>query len=247
MMSDLFSSFDYSWGGGGYILGFSVWFSTLLLPFFLVSYMVFWFGFSRVESFFMMSVEGFMNVLETQKVKMFSGSAHVFISLFFFLLCMNLGGVFPFSYALTFHFVVTLSFAFPFWLMTLMLHMNINWRLFWVAHVQEGSSLLATLMIIFAEWVSVMIRPITLAVRMSMNVFVGQLIMKLISSMGVGLMYPFSWLSGYKSGIYVFSSVCWAFITAVFFLVELCVGFLQTAIFISLLVFYIHEVSLKAD
>nr|UJH93229.1 ATP synthase F0 subunit 6 [Venus verrucosa]UJH93255.1 ATP synthase F0 subunit 6 [Venus verrucosa]UJH93281.1 ATP synthase F0 subunit 6 [Venus verrucosa]UJH93294.1 ATP synthase F0 subunit 6 [Venus verrucosa]UJH93307.1 ATP synthase F0 subunit 6 [Venus verrucosa] len=242
MMSDLFSSFDYAWGGGAYIIGVSIWFGSILVPFFLFFFMVYWVSPNCFESILMSFVKGFIAALPP-KVKSMSGGAHLFIALLLVLMMFNLGGVFPYSYPVMAHFIASMSFALPFWFMTFILNFNPNWRLFWLISIRQGGSLVPTAMAMISEWVSLIARPVTLMCRLSMNIIVGQLVLKLVSSMCVGLLYPF----GLCTVGSVIGSMIWFFMMLFLFVVELCVGFLQSFIFVGLLVFYVYEVVLSPE
>nr|YP_009491836.1 ATP synthase F0 subunit 6 [Dosinia troscheli]YP_009498479.1 ATP synthase F0 subunit 6 [Dosinia japonica]AWI68006.1 ATP synthase F0 subunit 6 [Dosinia troscheli]AWK60551.1 ATP synthase F0 subunit 6 [Dosinia japonica] len=242
MMTDLFSSFDYAWGGGAYFMGISVWFSSVLVPFFLMSFMTYWVSPNYFESVLMSFSKGFTMVLPP-KVKTMSGSSHLFISLLLVFLFFNLSGVFPYSYPVSAHFIATMSFALPFWFMTFILNFNPNWRLFWLISIRQGGSLMPTAMAMISEWVSLIARPVTLMCRLSMNIIVGQLVLKLVSSVCVGLLYPF----GMMSVSSLIGSLIWFSMTLFLFLFELCVGFLQAFIFVGLLVFYVYEVVMSPE
>lgn len=153
------------------------------------------------------------------------------------LLSFNVGGVIPYRYAVRIHFVVRLSFAIPFWFITFMLNFNPNWRLFWLVRIREGGFLLPTAIAIISEWVRILVRPITLACRLRINIFVGQVLIKLASIIAVGMLFPFGWES-----FSVLGSIFWQGVTMFLFCVELGVRLMQTLIFVGLVVYYVYEV-----
>nr|QOE56578.1 ATP synthase F0 subunit 6 [Antigona lamellaris] len=242
MMSDLFSSFDFAWGGGAGVLGIAIWFGSILVPLFFFFFLVYWYSPSCFESMLISFCKGFTMGLPP-KVKSMGGSSHLFVSLLLVLMTFNIGGVFPYSYPVMAHFIASMSFAFPFWLMSFILNFNPNWRLFWLISIRQGGFLLPTTMAMISEWVSLVARPVTLLCRLTMNIIVGQLILKLVSSMCVGVLYPFG-LCVWSSSLI---SLVWFFMTIFLFLVELCVGFLQSFIFVGLVVFYVYEVMLGPE
>nr|UJH93346.1 ATP synthase F0 subunit 6 [Chamelea striatula] len=238
MMSDLFSSFDYAWGGGAYIFGISIWISSILLPIFLFFFMSYWYSPNYLEAMLMSVIEEFSIILSPLKGT--SGITHVLSSLLITLMVMNVGGVFPYSYPLMSHFVASASFAFPFWFVTLALNFNPNFRLFMLAGIRQGGVLFPTGMAMVSEFVSMFARPLTLTCRLSMNIIVGQLVLKLVSCMCVGMLFPFG-LSGVTP---VIMNLGWFILSTLFFVMEVCVAILQSCIFVGLLVFYLREAPL---
>lgn len=91
-----------------------------------------------------------------------------------------------------------------------------------------------------------LIRPITLAARLRLNVIVGNIIIKVGSSIVLGIFFPFSY-SILRLGFPVLLRI--AFLVLSFFirLVEFCVICLQTRIFYGLVVSYLAEVIIKPE
>nr|YP_010311982.1 ATP synthase F0 subunit 6 [Corbicula sandai]QVD39153.1 ATP synthase F0 subunit 6 [Corbicula fluminea]QYH50561.1 ATP synthase F0 subunit 6 [Corbicula sp. QL-2021]WNS59837.1 ATP synthase F0 subunit 6 [Corbicula fluminea]BCT98254.1 ATP synthase F0 subunit 6 [Corbicula sandai] len=246
MHSDLFSSFDIAWGGGGYVFWLCSWFSCFIAIFFYLVFMVYFYKFSWWESLLLEVSEGLEKVMSTEKVKVFTGSTHVFVCLFMFLVSMNISGLLPFIYPLTFHLIVTSSFSVPFWLMSVLVNFNFNWKLFFITQIEssEGKVFMTyviSLMMVVSETISILVRPITLSARLSMNMFIGQMIMKVLTSVSVGIFYPFTYFGGVTFSLVMLS------LSGFYFIVEVCMSILQAIIFTGLCVFYVSEVKLKVD
>ena len=77
--------------------------------------------------------------------------------------------------------------------------------------------------------------------RLTVNIIVGKILIRLVSATCVGLFYPFSWVAG---GSVLGPIFAWVFLYGLF-LFELCVAVLQACIFVGLLVAYIQEVAFK--
>nr|AKZ29892.1 ATP synthase F0 subunit 6 [Geloina coaxans] len=246
MYSDLFSSFDVAWGGGGYIFWIFSWFSCFIVVLYYMNFLVFFYKFSWGEGLLVEVSEGLEKAMSTEKIKVFSGGVHVFVCLFMFLVFMNISGLLPFIYPLSIHLIITSSFSVPFWFMSVMVNFNFNWKLFFVTQIEssEGKVLMTyvvSLMMVVSEMISILVRPITLCARLSMNMFIGQMIMKVLTSVSVGIFYPFSYFGG------IISSLVFLWFSGFYFIVEVCVSILQAIIFTGLCVFYVSEVKLKVD
>nr|YP_004072674.1 ATP synthase F0 subunit 6 [Meretrix lusoria]ACV92124.1 ATP synthase F0 subunit 6 [Meretrix lusoria] len=268
MMGDLFTIFDYSWGASFSFLSLSMWFSSLLIYFFTICFLVYWFSPNFMDSVLIWFMKLF-GLKMSEEVKWMGGTPHLFVTLFLVLLSLNVSGNMPYHYPLSAHFLLIGSFALPFWFATVFLYMSPNWRLVLVGLVQEGGYLVPNAMVMLSEVVSFLARPLTLTCRLVMNVIIGQIIMSLIGNVCVGLFLPFFWyegnfgsLSSESKGVvnYFFNSLIVPAITFVLllvrrssiffiemfmFVVELAVSVLQACIFTGLLVFYVYEAPLK--
>uniref|UniRef100_UPI00315DB3A3 ATP synthase F0 subunit 6 n=1 Tax=Glauconome virens TaxID=457868 RepID=UPI00315DB3A3 len=246
MYSDLFSSFDVMWGGGAYILWLISWLACFVAIFYYLAWSTYFYSFCYEESLIFKLTEALETAMSTEKVKVFTGGVHVFVCLFVFLVSMNISGLFPLIYPLSIHLIITCSFSVPFWLMSVLVNFNFNWKLFFVTQIEssEGKVLMTyvvSLMMVVSEVISILVRPITLCARLSMNMFIGQMIMKVLTSVSVGIFYPFSYFGG------LMSSIVFIGFSAFYFIVEICVSILQAIIFTGLCVFYVSEVKLKVE
>nr|AYW52146.1 ATP synthase F0 subunit 6 [Lamiinae sp. 2 ACP-2013] len=115
------------------------------------------------------------------------GSTLIFISLFSFILFNNFLGLFPYIYTSTSHMTLTLSLALPLWL-TFMLYGWINNTIHMFAHlVPQGTPGILMPFMVCIESISNIIRPGTLAVRLSANMIAGHLLMTLLGNTGPSL------------------------------------------------------------
>nr|YP_010121805.1 ATP synthase F0 subunit 6 [Callista chinensis]QRE83912.1 ATP synthase F0 subunit 6 [Callista chinensis]QWM94244.1 ATP synthase F0 subunit 6 [Callista chinensis] len=269
MFNDLFTMFDYTWGTGFTLVSVCMWFSGFLLPFFVLSFMVYWYSPSLVESVLMNFIFLFSSKMPGE-VKWTGGTQHLFVSLLFLLLMFNMSGVLPYHYPLSSHFFVVGSFGFSFWFATLFMNFSPNWRLLLVGMIQEGGYLLPNIMVVFSEVISMLARPVTLTCRLVMNIIIGQIIINLISNTCLGVFYSFFWtenefgemdmtswgpfltsfIQGYFAPLmsyltYLIRHLLIISVVAFMFTVELAVGLLQAFIFTGLLVFYVYEAPLK--
>nr|YP_009261601.1 ATP synthase F0 subunit 6 [Evergestis junctalis]AKJ25901.1 ATP synthase F0 subunit 6 [Evergestis junctalis] len=120
-----------------------------------------------------------------------NGSTFIFISMFSFIMFNNFLGLFPYIFTSTSHLTLTLSISLPLWL-SFMLYGWINNTQHMFIHMipQETPSILMPFMVLI-ETISNIIRPGTLAVRLTANMIAGHLLMTLLSGTGPNLPYYF--------------------------------------------------------
>nr|YP_010138710.1 ATP synthase F0 subunit 6 [Compsilura concinnata]QQJ94222.1 ATP synthase F0 subunit 6 [Compsilura concinnata] len=112
------------------------------------------------------------------------GSTFIFISLFSMILFNNFMGLFPYIFTSTSHLVLTLTLAIPLWL-CFMLYGWINHTQSMFAHlVPQGTPAILMPFMVCIETISNVIRPGTLAVRLTANMIAGHLLMTLLGNTG---------------------------------------------------------------
>nr|YP_010625172.1 ATP synthase F0 subunit 6 [Limatus durhamii]WBG72612.1 ATP synthase subunit 6 [Limatus durhamii] len=113
-----------------------------------------------------------------------SGSTLMFISLFSLILFNNFLGLFPYIFTSTSHLTLTLTLAFPLWL-SFMIYGWINNTQHMFAHlVPQGTPNILMPFMVCIETISNMIRPGTLAVRLTANMIAGHLLLTLLGNTG---------------------------------------------------------------
>nr|YP_011020989.1 ATP synthase F0 subunit 6 [Gastrolina depressa]WQM20652.1 ATP synthase F0 subunit 6 [Gastrolina depressa] len=179
MMMNLFSSFDPS---SNFNLSLN-WLSTLigliLIP------PMFWLVPSRLTIFWFKITyklhEEFKVLINNPKMM---GSTLSFIILFTMIMFNNFLGLIPYIFTSTSHMVLTLSLALPLWL-TFMLYGWINNTIHMLAHlVPQGTPPVLMAFMVCIETISNVIRPGTLAIRLSANMIAGHLLMTLLGNTG---------------------------------------------------------------
>nr|APX40490.1 ATP synthase F0 subunit 6 [Longitarsus membranaceus] len=179
MMMNLFSSFDPS-----STLNLSLnWLSTLIGL--LIIPPIFWIIPSRMNMIWMKIIftlhKEFKVLLGNYKSQ---GSSLIFISLFSIILYNNFLGLFPYIFTSTSHMTLTLSLALPLWL-SFMIYGWINNTTHMLAHlVPQGTPPILMPFMVCIETISNMIRPGTLAIRLSANMIAGHLLMTLLGNTG---------------------------------------------------------------
>nr|YP_010140017.1 ATP synthase F0 subunit 6 [Aulacochilus grouvellei]QQK56316.1 ATP synthase subunit 6 [Aulacochilus grouvellei] len=177
MMSNLFSSFDPS------TTFFSLnWISSLLVFLFLPT--LYWLIPSRL-SFVWMKIT--LTLHKEFKILMNSslqGSTLLMISLFSMIMFSNVLGLFPYIFTSTSHLSLTLALALPLWL-SFMIYGWVNNTTHMLAHlVPQGTPSVLMPFMVCIETISNIIRPGTLAIRLSANMIAGHLLMTLLGNTG---------------------------------------------------------------
>nr|AOY39335.1 ATP synthase F0 subunit 6 [Uleiota sp. BMNH 833935] len=178
MMMNLFSSFDPSTN-----MNISLnWFSLILSIFFIPS--MFWLIPSRLNFLWIkiiLTLHKEFKILINNNNK---GSTLIFISLFSFILFNNFLGLFPYIFTGTSHMVLTLTLALPLWL-SFMIYGWFNNTIHMLAHlVPQGTPPVLMPFMVCIETISNVIRPGTLAIRLSANMIAGHLLMTLLGNTG---------------------------------------------------------------
>nr|QWM97250.1 ATP synthase F0 subunit 6 [Aulaconotus atronotatus] len=184
MMANLFSSFDPS---TNFNLSLN-WMSSLIGLFIIPP--MFWLIPSRLSMIWnkiIMTLHKEFKILigfnNTQ------GSTLLFISLFSIILFNNFLGLFPYIFTSTSHMVMTLTLALPLWL-SFMIFGWINNTIHMFAHlVPQGTPPILMPFMVCIETISNIIRPGTLAIRLSANMIAGHLLMTLLGSTGPSLTF----------------------------------------------------------
>nr|YP_010894837.1 ATP synthase F0 subunit 6 [Amiota nagatai]WJW73350.1 ATP synthase F0 subunit 6 [Amiota nagatai] len=183
MMTNLFSVFDPS----SSIFNLSInWMSTFLGLLLIPS--IYWLLPSRYNIFWNKILFTLHNEFKTLLgVTGHNGSTFIFISLFSMILFNNFMGLFPYIFTSTSHLVLTLTLALPLWL-CFMMYGWINHTQHMFAHlVPQGTPAVLMPFMVCIETISNIIRPGTLAVRLTANMIAGHLLLTLLGNTGPSL------------------------------------------------------------
>src|ERR1700722_7237511 len=161
-------------------------------------------------------------------------------TLFLLIAVMNLIGLAPGGFSVTAHLAVTATLAVRTFLTVIVVGFVRNgfgfFKLFW----PPGVAWPLAVFIGFFEFVSFMIRPMTLAMRLFGNMIGGHVVMYMFPSFIVG-----RWLFGLHGGLsslgFLGSGVSFAMVVALMAL-EFIVAFLQAFVFAALTCVYLNEV-----
>nr|AML25583.1 ATP synthase F0 subunit 6 [Erotylidae sp. BMNH 1274392] len=182
MMANLFSSFDPSTSFNLSLNWLSAALGLLIVP------MMYWLIPSRLNTLWininMTLHKEFKVLIANNQLK---GSTLIFISLFSLILLNNFLGLFPYIFTSTSHMIMSLALALPLWL-SFMIYGWLNNTIHMFAHlVPQGTPPVLMPFMVCIETISNVIRPGTLAIRLSANMIAGHLLMTLLGNTGPSL------------------------------------------------------------
>nr|YP_010004110.1 ATP synthase F0 subunit 6 [Appias lyncida]QNR01216.1 ATP synthase F0 subunit 6 [Appias lyncida] len=180
MMNNLFSIFDPSTN----IFNLSInWLSTFIGLMFLP------FSFWLIPNRHFILWKFIINKLHNEfkillNINNNKGSTFIFISLFSFILFNNFLGLFPYIFTSTSHLSISLTISLSLWL-TFMLYGWINNTNHMFIHmIPQGTPSILMPFMVLIETISNIIRPGTLAIRLTANMIAGHLLLTLLSNTG---------------------------------------------------------------
>nr|YP_010946665.1 ATP synthase F0 subunit 6 [Margattea angusta]WGO57383.1 ATP synthase F0 subunit 6 [Margattea angusta] len=112
------------------------------------------------------------------------GSSFIFISLFSLIMFNNFLGLFPYIFTSTSHLIMTLSLALPMWLSFMLFGWFNNTQHMFTHLVPQGTPPILMPFMVCIETISNLIRPGTLAVRLTANMIAGHLLLTLLGNTG---------------------------------------------------------------
>nr|ARH54173.1 ATP synthase F0 subunit 6 [Chrysomela populi] len=178
MMMNLFTSFDPSTSFNLSLNWLSTLIGLILIPPF------FWLIPSRLNMLWLKISLTLHKEFKIILNKTSQESTLIFITLFMFILMNNFLGLFPYIFTSTSHMTLTLSMALPLWL-SFMIYGWTNHTMHMFIHlVPQGTPGILMPFMVCIETISNIIRPGTLAVRLSANMIAGHLLLTLLGNTG---------------------------------------------------------------
>nr|UQJ75135.1 ATP synthase F0 subunit 6 [Rugitermes sp.] len=191
MMSNLFSVFDPSTSMMNLSLN---WSSTFLGLMFIPLSM--WLIPSRHTMMWNLLTtklhDEFKTLLSKNKKSM--GSTFLFVSLFSLILFNNFLGLFPHIFTSTSHLTMTLTLALPLWVSFMLFGWINNMNHMFEHLVPQGTPTMLMPFMVCIETISNIIRPGTLAVRLTANMIAGHLLLTLLGNNGSSIHQSLLWL-----------------------------------------------------
>nr|QXP99390.1 ATP synthase F0 subunit 6 [Eoscarta assimilis] len=180
MMTNLFSVFDPSTG----IMSMN-WISTLLGMMFVP--MSFWLMPSRFSMINMMIFKKLSKELKMLLNNKPMGNLLMFMSMFMFILFNNMMGLLPYIFTSSSHLVFTLSMALPMWLSLMIFGWLMKTNKMFYHLIPTGTPMMLMPFMVCIETTSNLIRPGSLAVRLTANMIAGHLLMTLLGNMTLSM------------------------------------------------------------
>lgn len=184
MITNLFRVFDPSTS----IFNFSLnWLRTFLGIMFIPS--LFWVIPSRYSFLWIKIIKTLHFEFKILINSPFNGRTLMFISLFSIILFNNFLGLFPYIFTRTRHIVITLSLALPLWISFILYGWLINTQHMFIHLVPQGTPSILIIFIVCIETIRNVIRPGTLAIRLTANIIAGHLLITLLGNTGSLISY----------------------------------------------------------
>nr|QXT60039.1 ATP synthase membrane subunit 6 [Machilaphis sp. Calphy120] len=217
MTTNLFNIFDPS----TLLINIQInWISTMLILIFMPNFT--WIMPNRIK-WLTFKILNLMNneMLMLFKSKKIKSPSFLFITLFLFIMLNNFISLFPYIFSSSSHMIFSMTLALPFWSFFIILSMIKNTKNM-IAHLIPLSTpiYLAPFMTII-ETMSIMIRPLSLAIRLTANMIAGHLLMTLLN---------------FNSMMIII-----LFIQMFMMMFELCVALIQSYVFSILTTLYSSE------
>nr|QDI93340.1 ATP synthase F0 subunit 6 [Quercophylus gonoporospinus] len=176
MMTNLFSTFDPATSMSMSMNWMSTFIGMMIIP------SMYWIIPSRINFMFKILFNSLYNEFKTLLGKKSQGINLMIIGLFLFILNNNMMGLLPYIFTSSSHLSYTLSLALPLW-MSMMIFgwMNKTQEMF--AHmIPNGTPPILMPFMVLIETISNLIRPGSLAVRLTANMIAGHLLMSLLGN-----------------------------------------------------------------
>jgi len=177
-MNNLFSIFDPNINFTGLVYPLN-WVRVTIIMFFLPS--VFWLVKSQIH----MVVLGGLKALTLEIEAILGhntppGSINILLALFFFIICSNFMGLFPYVFTGSRHLRYTVALALPLWLGAILWSWTFQYNHMFTHLVPPGTPGALIALMVIIETVSNLIRPGALAVRLAANIVAGHLLLSLL-------------------------------------------------------------------
>lgn len=225
MIINLFSVFDPS----SSIINFSInWIRTISIIFILPN--SFWFIPSKMIKFWKNTIYKInyeFSILLSYKLSY--KITVIFISLFSIIIVNNLLGLFPYIFTRTSHMVISLTLSVPVWLSLIIFGWLKKTNYMFQHLVPQGTPSILIPFIVLIESIRNVIRPGTLAVRLSANIIAGHLIISLLGNQ----------VANSENSILILL----IFIQILLIILETAVAVIQAYVFATLSTLYCSEVS----
>nr|YP_010472539.1 ATP synthase F0 subunit 6 [Mitrella albuginosa]UVG40724.1 ATP synthase F0 subunit 6 [Mitrella albuginosa] len=159
------------------------------------------------------------------------GFINIVTGLFVFLIVMNLSGLIPYVFSPTSHLAVSLSLGLPLWLSLIVSALFFNPSSVIAGLLPMGAPAPLNPFLVIIETVSIMVRPITLSVRLTANMSAGHIVLTLIGNYLTASFFMSS----------VFSMLLLLSIQVLYTVFEFGIGLIQAYIFCLLITLYSDE------
>ena len=224
MITNLFSIFDPSTN----LFNLSLNWLRTLIGLIIIPY-IYWLIPSRISFFWNFIIIRLHNEFKILLKNNHLGTTLIFISLFSIILFNNFIGLFPYIFTRSSHLTFSLTLALPLWLSFIIYGWVINTNHIFTHLIPQGTPSILIPFIVCIETIRNIIRPGTLAIRLTANIIAGHLLLTLLRNNGPTLPLTLIWILILRQIILLF--------------LELAVSIIQSYVFTVLRTLYSREVS----
>ena len=228
MLVDIFSSFD-----DNNQVFISLYF--LMWTFSLVVVLIFSSRYWVTSPRWVMIIHTFKDTISSQVFRSFGlnlgGFMNVITGLFLFLIFLNLSGLIPYVFSPTRHLAVSLSLGLPLWISLLVSGVFFRPSSVVAGLLPMGAPAPLNPFLVLIETVSIIVRPITLSVRLMANISAGHIVLTLVGN----------YMTTRVLTAGIFSSILLVSIQVLYSVFEFGIGVIQAYIFCLLITLYSDE------
>nr|QHN55143.1 ATP synthase F0 subunit 6 [Neodiprion sertifer] len=225
MMMNLFSIFDPT---STFLPSLNLNWSSTLIGTFLFPSTTYWLIMSRKNILWFKLMHKIHSEVKILLGNFKINSTLIFSSLFLFILFNNFMGLFPYIFTSTSHLSNSIALSLPLWLSLMLFGWLKNMNHMFTHLVPQNTPNALMPFMVLIESISNLIRPLTLAVRLTANIIAGHLLMTLLSSIGTKI-------SLLSSSFLVMSQIS-------LLILEFAVSIIQAYVFMVLMTLYSSEV-----
>nr|YP_010852300.1 ATP synthase F0 subunit 6 [Desmaulus extinctorium]WGH72832.1 ATP synthase F0 subunit 6 [Desmaulus extinctorium] len=179
MLVDIFSSFD-----DNNQVFMSSYFLMWLFSFINLSLLTFFFWLDNTRWMYIISL--FKNTVSSQIFRSYGnklgGFMNVVGGVFLLIIFMNLISLVPYVFSNTSHLVLSFSLGFPLWASLILSSIFFNWSSVVAGLLPMGAPAALNPFLVIIETVSILVRSITLSVRLTANMSAGHIVLTLIGN-----------------------------------------------------------------
>ena len=156
------------------------WIRTFIIIIFIPNFL--WIIPNRVKWIFIKTIKILNNeIILLYKIKNFKSPSFIFIRLFIFIFLNNFFSLFPYIFSSSSHIVFSLRLALPFWLFYIIISIFINTKNI-IAHlIPLNTPIYLAPLITIIETIRILIRPLSLSIRLTANLIAGHLLITLLN------------------------------------------------------------------
>nr|YP_010583760.1 ATP synthase F0 subunit 6 [Bathypolypus sponsalis]UXN83956.1 ATP synthase F0 subunit 6 [Bathypolypus sponsalis] len=225
MMVDIFSSFDDHNSTTMYLHSLT-WMLSLWSLFFINSSL--WITPSKMTSSFLIPKQTINSQINRSFSKNMGGFSLITSSLFLLIINFNLMGLIPYVFSSTSHLVMSFSLSFPLWMSLILSTYQNNPYSSLASLLPSGTPSFLIPFLPLIEIMSIMVQPITLAIRIAANISAGHIILTLIGN----------FLSFSLINISIITTSIVLMIQVMYFIFEIGIAIIQGYIFSLLITLY---------